>query len=59
MVAATAMLAYPITCADTPRHSEVKNPQVGIHVDRAWRDHPGLTAQRCVRVGRLKLGWSS
>lgn len=46
MVAATAMLAYPVTCADTPRRSEVKNPQVGIHVDRAWRDHPDVSAQQ-------------
>lgn len=44
MVAARAMLAYPDAPADTPKSSPTARSQVGVHVDRAWRDHPDLTA---------------
>lgn len=46
MVAARAMSAYPDAPADTPRSSPSARSQVGIHVDRAWRDHPDLTASQ-------------
>ena len=40
------MLAYPDAPADTPKSSPFARSQVGVHVDRAWRDHPDLTASQ-------------